>query len=72
MARNGNVNLKDLLVSTVVNQKTGGSRLVASRQQGGQTYTVTIEVTGKFPDDMIARPDDTLDVGIAYDPKVSA
>lgn len=69
MARRGNVTLSDMTVTAVDNRKTPGtSRLVATKGP----YTLTIEKAGAFPDDLIARPDDTIDVQFAYDPKVTA
>lgn len=71
MARNGAVNLNDLVVRRAVHDK-GGSVLVASKNAAGRTYTVTIEVSGLFPDGLDPRPDDTVDMAIAFDQRVKA
>jgi hypothetical protein len=65
MPRNGAVNLNDLVVQRVLHVKNGTSVLVAQKGQ----FTVTIEKTGQFPDDMHVRPDGTLDLRLEYDPK---
>ncbi len=57
--------MNNLVVQQVFNVKSGTSRVVALVGQ----YTVTIERTGKFPDDMILRPDDTIDIQLSYDPR---
>ena len=68
MAKSGLVTMDAATVTDVVNRKSGGSRIVATKGP----YTVTIERTGPFPDGMDLRPDDTIDVTLAYDQKVKA
>jgi len=66
MPRNGNVALLNMAVTEVRNVKSGISRVVLVSGQ----FTVTIEKSGKFPDDLNVHPDDTIDIGIGYDPRV--
>lgn len=68
MGRNGAVSLDNVTVTDVANSKTGRSRIVATKGP----YTVTIEKNGPFPDGMDLRPDDVIDVAVAYDQKVKA
>lgn len=65
MPRNGNVVMPNMAVIDVRNVKNGTSRIVL---QLGQ-YTVTIEKSGKFPDDLNVHPDDTIDIGMGYNPR---
>lgn len=65
MARNGAVRLDGLVVTKVLHLKTGTSVIQATKGQ----YSITIEKTGQFPDDMHVRPDGTLDLRLEYDPK---
>lgn len=71
MPRNGGVNLSDLVVRRAVHDK-GGSVLVASKNAQGRTYTVTIEVSGLFPDGLDPRPDDNIDMSIGFDQRMKA
>ena len=68
MPRSGNIPLADAVVVDVVNRKAAGSRIVATKGP----YTITIERSGAFPDGMDLRPDDTIDVVVAFDQKVKA
>lgn len=68
MPRSGTVSLDAAVVTDVVNRKAAVSRVVA--QKG--PYTITIERSGPFPDGMDLRPDDTIDVSLAFDQKVKA
>lgn len=70
-ARNGSVALNNLVVSQVLHTK-GVARLIASRDVQGKTYTVTVEVSGGFPDSMAVREDDTIDVALGFDQRVKA
>lgn len=65
MPRNGAIRVDGLVVSRVLHVKAGTSVIVASKGQ----YTITIEKTGAFPDDMHVRPDGLLDIKLDYDPK---
>lgn len=69
MPRNGAIRIDNLVVKSVLHVKNGRSRIEASGDVDGSTYTVTIEKTGQFRDDMHVRPDGTLDFRIDYDPK---
>jgi hypothetical protein len=68
MPRSGNQSLDGAVVTEVINRKTGPSRIVATRN----AFTITIERTGPFPDGMDLRPDDTIDITLAFDQKVKA
>jgi hypothetical protein len=68
VARNGSSTLDGMVVTQVFHLKTGTSRIVATKQG----FTITIERTQPFPDGMDLRPDDTIDVSIAFDQKVKA
>ena len=69
--RNGVVVLKNLVVKKVVNVAAGISTLVAEVDFKGDTYTVTLEKTGPFEDDMNARPNGTIDIRWAFDKAAS-
>lgn len=72
MARNGTINLANLVVSQVHHVKVGISRIICSKDVGGKTITVTIETSGGFPDSLATREDDTIDVILGFDQKVKA
>ncbi len=72
MPRNGLVNLVNAVVSDVINRKASASRIVATKNAQGATFTITIESSQPFPDGMDLRPDDTIDVQIQFDQKVKA
>lgn len=70
--RNGVAALNNLVVQRVVNVATGNSSLVAKGDFNGATYTITVEKTGPFDDDMRVLPNGTIDVKLAFDKSVAA
>jgi hypothetical protein len=66
MARNGTIALNNLVVQDVHHSKA--TSWLEAKSANGQ-IVVRIEKTGLFADDMNPRPDGTIDILLAYDPK---